>query len=71
VRLGGSGFAGRRRVSPPNPRSERSQVHEKGCIARYRVELFLHKLKRFRCLATRFEKTAQHYLVFHVACSML
>jgi transposase len=36
------------------------------------VEAFFHNLKRFRCLATRFEKTAKHYLALvHVACSLL
>ena len=39
---------------------------------RYRVELFFHDLKRFRALATRFEKTARNYLaLLHLACSMI
>ena len=36
---------------------------------RYLVEVFFHHLKRFRAIATRFEKTARHYLaLLHVAC---
>ena len=29
---------------------------------RYLVECFFHQLKRFRAIATRFEKTARNYL---------
>jgi transposase len=29
---------------------------------RYRVEIFFHSLKRFRAIATRFEKTARNFL---------
>jgi transposase len=36
---------------------------------RYLVEIFFHGLKRFRRLATRFEKSARNYLaLIHVAC---
>jgi transposase len=39
---------------------------------RYRVELFFHNLKRFRAIATRFEKTRRNYLALvHVACICL
>ena len=39
---------------------------------RYLVELFFHSLKRFRALATRFEKTARNYLaLIHVGCMCL
>jgi transposase len=39
---------------------------------RYLVELFFHSLKRFRAIATRFEKTARNYLaLIHVACANL
>jgi transposase len=39
---------------------------------RYLVELFFHNLKRFRAIATRFEKTRQNYLaIVHVACIAL
>lgn len=36
---------------------------------RYLVEVFFHGLKRFRRLATRYEKTARNYLaLIHLAC---
>jgi len=36
---------------------------------RYLVEKFWHSLKRFRRLATRYEKSARNYLaLIHVAC---
>lgn len=39
---------------------------------RYLVELFFHNLKRFRAIATRFEKTRRNYLALvHVACIRL
>lgn len=39
---------------------------------RYLVERFFHSLKRFRAIATRFEKTARNFLaLLHVACSAL
>ena len=39
---------------------------------RYVVEVFFHHLKRFRAIATRYEKTARNYLALvHLACSWL
>jgi len=39
---------------------------------RYLVEVFFHNLKRFRAIATRFEKTRRNYLaLIHVACIWL
>jgi transposase len=39
---------------------------------RYLVEVFFHHLKRFRALATRYEKTAQNYLALvQLACAWL
>ena len=39
---------------------------------RYLVEVFFHHLKRFRAIATRYEKTARNYLaIVHVACAWL
>jgi transposase len=39
---------------------------------RYVVEIFFHSLKRFRAIATRYDKTARNYLALvHVACARL
>jgi transposase len=39
---------------------------------RYLVEIFFHNLKRFRAVATRYEKTATNYLALvQVACAWL
>ena len=36
---------------------------------RYLVEVFFHNLKRFRAIATRYEKTSRNYLaLIQVAC---
>ncbi len=39
---------------------------------RYRVEVFFHSLKRFRAVATRYDKTARNYLALvQLACARL
>lgn len=39
---------------------------------RYLVECFFHDLKRFRAIATRYDKTARNDLaIIHVACAWL
>jgi transposase len=39
---------------------------------RYQVEVFFHNLKRFRAIATRYEKTARNYLALvQLACAWL
>ena len=39
---------------------------------RYLVECFFHNLKRFRAIATRFEKTARNFLALtQVVCAWL
>jgi len=41
-------------------------------VSDHLVECFFHWLKRFRAIATRFEKTAQNFLALtHVACAAL
>jgi transposase len=56
-----------------NPtRKKKPRLDRKRYAKRYRVEVFFHNLKRFRAVATRFEKTSRNYLaVLHVACAML
>jgi transposase len=37
---------------------------------RYRVEVFFHSIKRFRAIATRYDKTARNYLAMvQIACA--
>jgi transposase len=39
---------------------------------RYLVEVFFHNLKRFRAIATRYDKTARNYLaIVQVACASM
>ena len=39
---------------------------------RYLVEIFFHNLKRFRAVATRYEKTARNYLALvQLACARI
>ena len=39
---------------------------------RYLVEVFFHNLKRFRAIATRYEKTARNYLaLIQLACARI
>jgi transposase len=60
-------------VIHPNPsRKKKPRLDRKRYAQRYRVEVFFHDLKRFRAIATRFEKTGRNYLsLIQVACSML
>ena len=43
-------------------RSKKPRLDRKKYRKRYRVEVFFHDIKRFRAVATRFEKRARHYL---------
>ncbi len=60
-------------VISSNPsRKEPLPLDKKLYALRYRVECFFHSLKRYRRIATRYEKTACNYLAFlHVACAMI
>lgn len=50
-------------------RRKKPRLDKQAYSTRYLVEVFFHNLKRFRGVATRFEKTAKHYLAhLHVAC---
>jgi transposase len=64
---------GMQAVIHPNPtRRTKLPLNRRAYRRRYLVECFFHHLKRFRCLATRFEKTARHYLALvHVACTVI
>jgi transposase len=56
-----------------NPtRKKKPRLDRRRYARRYRVEVFFHDLKRFRAVATRFEKTARNYLaILQLACSMI
>jgi transposase len=56
-----------------NPTRKNKPRLDRGRYAkRYRVEIFFHDLKRFRAIATRFEKTARNYLsLLHLAGSVI
>jgi transposase len=46
-----------------NPtRKRKRRLDRKLYPLRYHVELFIHRIKRFRAVATRYEKTARNYL---------
>jgi len=48
------------------------RLNKKLYRSRYKVECFFHSLKRFRAVATRYEKTARNYLaVVSLACLTL
>lgn len=49
-------------IPPGEERTTKRRINRKLYRKRYLVELFFHKLKRFRRIATRYEKTAACYL---------
>jgi len=56
----------------PTRKYHRRRLDQKLYRERYRVEVFFHNLKRFRAIATRYEKTAQNYLALvQLACVCL
>ena len=53
-------------------RKKKRRLDRKLYRRRYIVECFFHELKRFRAVATRYEKTATCYLALvHLASSMI
>lgn len=61
---------GMKPVIPSHPtRKTQRRPNKKLYRLRYMVECFFHRLKRFRAIAMRFEKTATNFLaVVHIAC---
>ena len=60
-------------VIPSKPeRKKKRRLDRKLYRRRYLVECFFHDLKRFRAVATRYEKTARNYLALvQLACAWL
>ena len=60
-------------VIPSKPdRSEKYRLPRRLYRRRYLVEIFFHNLKRFRAIATRYDKTARNYLaIVQVACASM
>ncbi len=53
-------------------RKKKHRLDRKLYRQRYLVEIFFHRLKRFRAIATRYEKTARNYLALvQVGCAWL
>ncbi len=61
---------GMKAVIPSHPtRRVKRRPDKKLYRLRYQVECFFHRLKRFRAVATRYEKSATHFLALvHIAC---
>ena len=56
----------------PTRKYNRRRLDRKLYRQRYLIEVFFHHLKRFRAIATRYDKTAQNYLAFvQLACAIL
>jgi len=64
---------GMKPVIPCRPeRAKKHGVNRRLYRRRYLVEVFFHNLKRFRAIATRYEKTARNYLALvQIACAWL
>ena len=56
-----------------NPtRKRKRRLNRKLYRIRYHVELFFHQVKRFRAIATRYEKTARNYLALvQLVCAFI
>jgi transposase len=59
-------------IHPKPERKIKPRLARKLYRLRYFVEIFFHNLKRFRAIATRYDKTARNYLALvHLACARL
>ena len=59
-------------IAPNATRRVRRRYDKRLYAGRYLVEVFFHRLKRCRRIATRYEKTASNYLaLIHLACAVL
>ena len=59
-------------IPPSKSRKKRRRYNRELYTLRYRVEIFFHNLKRYRRIATRYDKTLVCYMAFvDVACLLL
>lgn len=59
-------------IPPSKSRKKRRRYDRELYKLRYRVEVFFHDLKRYRRIATRYDKTAVCFMAFvHLACFLL
>jgi len=59
-------------IHPKPERKKKLRLDRSLYRIRYLVEVFFHNLKRFRAIATRYDKTARNYLALvQVACAWL
>jgi putative transposase len=65
--------AGAQAVIPPKANRREQWAYDENLYAdRNKVERFFNRLKHYRRLATRYEKTARNFLVFwHLACCVM
>jgi transposase len=59
-------------IHPGSGRKRKTRLDKTLYARRYLIECFFHHLKRFRAIATRYEKTARNYLaLLNLACAWL
>jgi transposase len=59
-------------INNASGRDKKRRVEKRFYRLRYLVECFFHRLKLFRAIATRYEKTARNYLaIINLACAWL
>ena len=65
--------AGKQVVIPPESNRKAQRSHDKSlCKARHLIENFFEKLKHYRAIATRYDKTAVAFPgAIHLAASMI
>jgi len=65
--------AGKRAIIPPKSNRKQTRLYDKELYkARHLIENFFTKLKLFRAIATRYDKTAQNFLAaIHLAATTI
>ena len=65
--------AGKQAVVPPKANRKQQRDYDKELYkARHLIENFFAKLKLFRCIATRYDKTARNFLAaIHLAAAAI